>query len=151
MPIASPPPVLQAMLFGKVKVEEPGVVITEAAEEIHVSLSGSDDLWHFRPGDRWTVSQADGTVLYSGTIVAEAGQWEMVTGFARLDDGREVAYSLDTGANWGVYPAEQMCELAQYYVDNVPDGSSMVRKGFVDATAICREKLGITEGIPETP
>ena len=150
-PVASPPPVPQAMLSGKVKVKEPGVVISEDGKELHVSLSGEGYLWRFEPGDSWTVSQADGTVLLSGTIVEEALQWEQVTGFVRLDDGRPVAYNLDIDGNWHVYPAEEMCRLAAYYVRLLEGTGSVVLQGLAEELAICREKLGITEGIPETP
>jgi hypothetical protein len=150
-PIASPPPEVHAMLSGKVKVDEPGVVLTEDGEELRVSLSGEGYLWRFEPADRWTVSRADGTVLMSGTIVEEALQWEQVTGFVRLDDGRPVAYNLDIGDQWGVYPAEEMCRLAGYYIRQLEDSGSVVRQGFVNVAAICVEELGITEGIPETP
>lgn len=139
------------MLSGKVKVGEPGVVITEDREELRVSLSGEGYLWRFEPGEPWAVSRADGTVLFSGTIVEEALQWEQVTGFVRLDDGSQVAYNLDIGDQWGVYPAEEMCRLAGYYVRRLEGSGSVVLQGFVDVVAICREKLGITEGIPETP
>lgn len=139
------------MLSGKVKVDQPGAVIDDAGEELRVSLSGEGYLWRFEPGDRWTVSRADGTVLMSGTIVEEALQWEQVTGFVRLDDGRPVAYNLDIGDQWGVYAAEEMCRLAGYYVGHLEDSGSVVRQGFVKVAAICVEKLGITEDIPETP
>ncbi len=139
------------MLSGKVKAQEAGVVITDAGEELRVSLSDEGYLWRFEPGDPWTVSRADGIVLLSGTIVGEAHQWEAVTGFVRLDDGRPVAYHLDIDDNWYVYPAEEMCRLAGYYVRRLEGSGSVVLQGFVDVVAICREKLGITEGIPETP
>jgi hypothetical protein len=139
------------MLSGKLKIAEPGIVVTEEGEELRVSLSGEGYLWRFEPGDDWTVSRADGSVLLSGTVVEEALQWEQVTGFVRLDDGSRVAYNLDIGDQWGVYPAEEMCRLAGYYVRRLEGSGSVVLQGFVDVVAICREKLGITEGIPETP
>jgi hypothetical protein len=137
------------MLSGKVKVDEPGVVVTEEGGELRVSLSGEGALWHFAPGDRWTVSRADGAVLFSGTVVGEALQWEQVTGFVRLDDGRPVAYNLDIDDNWYVYPAEEMCRLAGYWAKG--DTGSIVTRGFVEVAAICVDELGIIEGIPETP
>jgi len=149
--IASPPPAPQAMLSGKMKVDEPGIVVTEDGEELRVSLSDEGAVWHFKPGDGWMVSRADGTVLFSGTIVEEALQWEQVTGFVRLDDGRPVAYNLDIDGNWRVYPAEEMCRLAAYYVRQLEGSGSVVLQGFEDVADICREKLGMTEGIPETP
>jgi len=149
-PIASPPPALQAMLSGKVKVEEPGVVITEDGEELRVSLSGEGYLWRFEPGDSWTVSRADGTVLLSGTLVGEAHKWEYVAGYVRLDDGRAVAFGLDNEGNWRVYPAEETCQLAEYYIRRFEGTGSVVLQGLAEELAICREKLGITEGIPET-
>ena len=148
-PIASPPPIPEVMLFGKLNLDKPGVVVSGAGEELRVSLSDNGDLWHFKPDDPWTVSRADGTVLFSGTIVEEALLWEQVTGFVRLDDGRLVAYTLDIGGNWGVYPAEDMCALLGYLAEL--DIAPEVLQGFLDAVAICRDKLGITEGIPETP
>jgi len=139
------------MLSGKVKVEEPGVVITEDGEELRVSLSGEGYLWRFEPGDRWTVSRADGTVLLSGTIVGEAHKWEYVAGYVRLDDGRAVAFGLDNEGNWYIYPAEETCRLAGYYVTHLEGSGSVLLQGLADEVAICRDKLGITEGIPGTP
>jgi len=149
--IASPPPAPQAMLSGKVKVEEPGVVITEDEEELRVSLSGEGYLWRFEPGDRWTVSRADGTVLLSGTIVGEAHKWEYVAGYVRLDDGRAVAFGLDNEGNWYIYPAEETCRLAGYWVRRLEGSGSVALQGLADEVAICRDKLGITEDIPGTP
>jgi len=149
--IASPPPRPQAMLSGKVKVEEPGVVTTEDGEELRVSLSGEGYLWRFEPGDSWTVSRADGTVLLSGTVVGEAHKWEYVAGYVRLDDGRAVAFGLDNEGNWYIYPAEETCRLAGYYVTHLEGSGSVLLQGLADEVAICRDKLGITEGIPQTP
>jgi len=139
------------MLSGKVKVAEPGVVVTEDGEELRVSLSGEGYLWRFEPGDRWTVSRADGTVLLSGTLVGEAHKWEYVAGYVRLGDGRAVAFGLDNEDNWYVYPAEETCRLAEYYIRRLGGSGSVVLQGLAEEVAICREKLGITEGIPETP
>ena len=139
------------MLSGKAKVDEPGVVITEDGEELRVSLSGEGALWHFKPGDRWTVSRADGTALLSGTLVGEAHKWEYVAGYVRLDDGRAVAFGLDNGDGWYVYPAEETCRLAEYYMRRFEGTDSVVLQGLAEELAICRDKLGITEGIPETP
>ncbi|MGB6838651.1 MAG: hypothetical protein WBF66_13230 [Dehalococcoidia bacterium] len=150
-PTPSPPPAPQAMLSGKVKVAEPGVVVTEDGEELRVSLSDEGGLWRFESGDPWTVSRADGTVLFSGTVVGEAYQYEGVTGFVRLDDGRAVAYSLGNEGNWYVYPADETCRRAEYYIRYFEGSGSVVLWGLADKVAICREELGITEGIPETP
>jgi hypothetical protein len=148
-PIPSPPPIPQAMLFGQVNIEEPGVVVSGSGEELRVSLSDNGDLWHFKPDDRWEVSGADGTVLFSGTIVEEVPLWGQVAGFVRLDDGSLVAYTLDTAKNWAVYPAEGICALAGYFAEQ--DLAAEVVQSFLNVVAICRDKLGITEGIPETP
>jgi len=139
------------MLSGKVKVAEPGVVVTEDGEELRVSLSDEGYLWRFEPGDPWTVSRADGTILFSGTVVEEAHEYEGVTGFVRLDDGNPVAYKLDINHDWGVYPADETCRLAGYWARRLEGSGSVVFQGLVDEVAICREKLGITEGTPETP
>jgi hypothetical protein len=147
--IASGPPELHPIVSGRHEWSEAGVVITEDEEELHVSLSGEGTVWRFQPDEPWTVRRADGTALLSGTIVQEAGLWEQAVGFVRLDDGHLVAYSFDIDANWNVYPAEEMCRLAAYWAEQ--DGGSEVLKGFVDVVDICRERLGITPAIPETP
>jgi hypothetical protein len=134
------------MISGRHEWSEPGVVITEAGEELRVSLSAQATVWRFQPDEPWIVTQADGTVLLSGTVVQEAGLWEQAVGFVRLVDGRLVAYSFDIDANWNVYPAEEMCRLAAYWAEQ--DGGSEVLRGFVDVMGICREKLGIA---PDTP
>ena len=144
--IAGGPPELHPIVSGRHEWSEPGTVLTEDGEELHVSLSAEGTVWRFQRDEPWTVRRADGTVLLAGAIVQEAGLWEQAVGFVRLDDGRLVAYSFDIDANWKVYPAEDMCRLAAYWAER--DGGSEVSKGFVDVLDICREKLGIT---PDTP
>jgi hypothetical protein len=72
-------------------------------------------------------------------------------GFVRLDDGRPVVYSFDIESNWYVYPAEEACRGVGYYIRLLDGSGSVVLQGLVNAATICRDKLGITEGIPETP
>ena len=147
--IAGGPTELQPLLSGRHDWNEPGTVLTEDGEELHVSLSGEGTVWRFRPNDPWTVTRADGAVLFSGTVVQEAELWEQAVGFVRLDDGRLVAYSLDIDANWKVYPAEDMCQQAAYWAEQ--DGESEVLKGFVDVVDTCLEELDIAPDIGETP
>ena len=144
--IAGGPPELHPLVSGRHDWNEPGTVLAEDGEELHVSLSAEGTVWRFRSDDPWTVTRADGTALLSGTVVGEAGLWEQAVGFVRLDDGRLVAYSLDIDSNWNVYPAEEMCRQAAYWAER--DGSSEVLRGFVDVLGICVEELGIT---PDTP
>jgi len=145
---ADAPPELHSILSGKQRPDEVGVVAGEDGEELHVSLSAEGTIFRFQPGEPWTVTTVDGTVL-SGTIVEEAEMWEGAIGFVRLDDGHFVAYSFDIDANWNVYPAEEMCPLAAYWAKQ--GGDSDVLKGFADVERICREKLGIAETTPEAP
>jgi hypothetical protein len=147
--IAGGPPELHPIVSGRHDWNEPGVVITEAGDELRVSLSAQGTVWRFQPDETWTVKRSDGTVLLSGTAVQEAGLWEQAVGFVHLDDGRLIAYSFDIDANWNVYPAEEMCRLAAYWAER--DGGSEVARGFVDVLGICVDKLGITPDTSETP
>jgi Tol biopolymer transport system component len=156
-----------------------GVVTTEEGQILHASLSHVGLLWQFEPGERWTLTQGDGTPLMSGTVLGEAEQYESVYGFVRLDDGREVVYGLGDGdkQNWAIYQAVNVCDLLEGLLQ-IPsvylNGGNFQEEAVLSATcdwregverqpcydkmtgvvhgiAICIEDLGMRDGLQIVP
>ncbi len=156
-----------------------GLVTTDDGRTLHLSLSEAGTVPGFEPGERWTLSEADGTSLMSGTVLGEAVQYESVYGFVRLDDGRAVVYQHGImPEDWRIYPADEVCDSLEgllripsvYLRDGtVPEDALLAAAcdwrgegpsrqvcydkidGVVRGIAICVEQLGLSHGLQILP